>query len=99
LKCLAKAPSERLCVGRRIWRRDLAAHRAGRTEAELQMPMSIALEGDSGGSTEVTLDSHPTAAGDSRGVRRTGGAAVCALSERGKPKTPCGERPSESWLR
>jgi len=88
LKCLAKAPSERYASGEDL-ARDLAAHRAGRTEAELQTPMSTAFEGDSGGSIEVTLDSHPTAAGDSRGVRRSGGAAV-APEQAGKPKRHVG---------
>lgn len=88
LKCLAKAPSERYASGEEL-ARDLAAHRAGRTEAELHAPMSTVLEGDSGGSTEVTLDSHPTATGDSRGVRRSGGAAL-APGPSGKPKHQVG---------
>ncbi len=74
LKCLAKAPADRYASGEDL-ARDLAAHRAGRTEAELQVPMLTVFEGDSDG-TEVTLDSHPTVTADSHGGRRTGGAAV-----------------------
>ncbi|MEQ1354083.1 MAG: hypothetical protein ABLT11_08690, partial [Candidatus Acidiferrum sp.] len=40
-------------------------------------------------STEVTLDSHPTATGDSRGVRRAGDVAV-APEQAGKPKRHAG---------
>jgi serine/threonine protein kinase len=88
LKCLAKAPADRYASGEDL-ARDLAAHRAGRTEAELQAPMSTAFEGDSGGSTEVTLDSHPTATGDSRVARRTAGAEITPEQE-GKPKRHVG---------
>lgn len=88
LKCLAKAPAERYASGEDL-ARDLAAHRAGRTEAELQAPMSMEFEGDSGGGTEVTLDSHPTANGEGRGARRSGGATV-APEQAATPKRHVG---------
>jgi len=58
LKCLAKAPSDRYATGEDL-ARDLAELRAGRTTAQLQAPVPISGTGNSGGITDVTLDSHP----------------------------------------
>jgi serine/threonine protein kinase len=87
LKCLAKAPTDRYATGEDL-AQDLAAHRAGRTTADLQAPMTTQAEG-SGGSTEVTLDSHPAATGDIRGVQETGRAPRTS-ERRGKPKRRAG---------
>jgi serine/threonine protein kinase len=88
LKCLAKAPADRYATGEDL-ASDLAAHRAGRTEAGLHAPMAAALADDSGGSTEVTLDSHPGVAGDFRGGQQTGGATPIP-EPAGKPKRHIG---------
>jgi serine/threonine protein kinase len=70
LKCLAKAPSDRYASGEDL-ARDLAALRAGHTTAELQAPAPMSVAGNSGGITDVTLDSHPAVPQTTQGTQKS----------------------------